>query len=77
MLSGRFNVAYRRDPTLRNFTRKGKATLLNQVLSLVNPFLIFHPIRRKERAIYSLDVHTMFIRTLGDERDGLVIYKQN
>ena len=52
-------------------------TLLNQVLSLVNPLLIFHPIRRKERAIYSLDVHTMFIRTLRDERDGLVIYKQD
>ena len=54
-----------------------RATLLNQVLSLVNPLLILHPIRRKERAIYSLDVHTMFIRTLRDERDGLVIYKQN
>ena len=54
-----------------------RATLLNQVLSLVNPLQIFHPIRRKERAIYSLDVHTMFIRTLRDERDGLVIYKQD
>ena len=63
--------------TQHSETLQERAMLLNQVLSLVNPLLIFHPIRRKERAIYSLDVHSMFIRTLRDERDGLVIYKQN
>ena len=65
------------DVTQHSETLQERAMLLNQVLSLVNPLLISHPIRRKERAIYSLDVHSMFIRTLRDERDGLVIYKQN
>ena len=43
---------------LKNSTR---AMLLNQVLPLVNPFKTFHPIRGKEEAIYSLDVHYVFV----------------
>ena len=73
MLSLGHHVAY--DPTTQKTQERAIMLLLEQVLPLVNPFRISHPIRRKETAIYSLVVYILFIQTFGDERDGLIIYK--